>query len=137
MQIWTRDSLVHFKWKHSLGSTTTELAMEVPQKLKVALSETPGHLFICRVPDWHTTEMLAHHCLLQDGSQWLNYGTNPGVPQQRDRQKYSALWNFTHSQKHEVMPNAGKCIQLETIILSELNQSHKGIYHTFSLICGF
>lgn len=84
-----------------------------------------------RALDWHTTEMLAYHCLLQDGSQWLNYGTNPGVPQQKDRQKYSAYWNFTHSQKHEVMPNAGKCIQLEIIILNELNQSHKGTFIYF------
>jgi hypothetical protein len=34
------------------------------------------------------------------------------------------------------MPFAGKWLELEIIVLSEITQSHKDKYHMFSFICG-
>jgi hypothetical protein len=38
--------------------------------------------------------------------------------------------------KNEIMLLAGKWIELENIMLSEISQSHKDKCHMFSLICG-
>jgi hypothetical protein len=38
--------------------------------------------------------------------------------------------------KNEIMSCAGKCIDLESIMFSEISQTQKDKYHVFSLICG-
>jgi hypothetical protein len=43
---------------------------------------------------------------------------------------------FYSAMKNEIMPFAGKWMELEIIILIEISQSHKNKSHLFSLICG-
>ena len=38
--------------------------------------------------------------------------------------------------KNEMMPFAATCVDLESIILSQVNQTEKNKYHRTSLICG-
>ena len=38
--------------------------------------------------------------------------------------------------KNEIMPFAATWMQLETLILSEVNQKEKDKYHVLSFICG-
>jgi hypothetical protein len=43
---------------------------------------------------------------------------------------------FYSATKNEVLSFAGKWIELENIILSEVSQAQKAKLHMFSLICG-
>jgi hypothetical protein len=43
---------------------------------------------------------------------------------------------FLAIKKNEILPFAGKCMELENIILREVSQVQKAIGHMFSLICG-
>ena len=43
---------------------------------------------------------------------------------------YSAI------KKNEILPFAMTCMEIESIMLSEISQSEKDRCHTFSLICG-
>jgi hypothetical protein len=38
--------------------------------------------------------------------------------------------------KNEILSFAGKCMELENIILSKVSQAQKTKYYMFSLICG-
>jgi hypothetical protein len=43
---------------------------------------------------------------------------------------------YTAMKKNEILSFAGKCVELESIILSEVSQAQKTKNHMFSLICG-
>jgi hypothetical protein len=43
---------------------------------------------------------------------------------------------YSAKRKNKILPFAGKWMELETIILSEVIQVQKGKTHMFSLICG-
>jgi hypothetical protein len=43
---------------------------------------------------------------------------------------------YSAMKKNEILPFAGKWMELENIVLSEVSQSQKTKYHMFSLICG-
>jgi hypothetical protein len=43
---------------------------------------------------------------------------------------------YSATKKNEIMSFAGKRMELETIMLSEISQSYKDKYHMFSPICG-
>ena len=43
---------------------------------------------------------------------------------------------LSHKKKHEIMPFAETCVDLEIIILSEVSQTEEDKYHIRSLICG-
>jgi hypothetical protein len=44
--------------------------------------------------------------------------------------------DFSVTKKNEIMSFAGKWIELEIIMLSDISQAQKAIYCMFSLICG-
>ena len=43
---------------------------------------------------------------------------------------------YSDIKKNEIMPSAATWMDLETVILSEVNQTEKEKYHMTSLICG-
>ena len=43
---------------------------------------------------------------------------------------------YSDIKKNEIMPSAVTWMDLETVILSEVNQTEKEKYHMTSLICG-
>jgi hypothetical protein len=43
---------------------------------------------------------------------------------------------YSATEKSEILSFAGKWMELENIILSEVSQAQKAKNHTFSLICG-
>jgi hypothetical protein len=43
---------------------------------------------------------------------------------------------YSAMKKNKILSFAGKCMELENIILSEVSQSQKTKNHMFSLICG-
>jgi hypothetical protein len=43
---------------------------------------------------------------------------------------------YSSTKKNEILSFAGKCIELESIILIEVSQTQKVKNHMFSLICG-
>jgi hypothetical protein len=43
---------------------------------------------------------------------------------------------YSATKKNEILPFAGKWVELENIILSEVSQVEKAKSHMFSLICG-
>jgi hypothetical protein len=43
---------------------------------------------------------------------------------------------YSAMKKNEILPFAGKCMELEDIILNEVIQAQKAKGHMFSVICG-
>jgi hypothetical protein len=43
---------------------------------------------------------------------------------------------YSATKKNEIRIFAGKWVELESIIWTEISQAQKNIYHMFSLICG-
>ena len=44
---------------------------------------------------------------------------------------------YTAEKNNDILKFAGKCIELENIILSKVTQTQKNNYHMYSLISGF
>jgi hypothetical protein len=75
----------------------------------------------------------------------MSYRNNQDAPLLMDGSRKCGTctqWNFTCTQwnftmkKNEIFSFAGKWMQLENIILSEVSQAQKTKNHMFSLICG-
>ena len=49
---------------------------------------------------------------------------------------YNMMDYYSAIKKNKIMPFAATCMDLEMIILSEVSQTEKDIYHVTSLICG-
>lgn len=74
--------------------------------------------------------------LLELSSQKLKYGINTNVFQLMIELKCGPfiLWNTTQPWQVKMLPSAARWVQLETVLLSYINQSQKDKYHLFFLV---
>ena len=79
-------------------------------------------------------------CLLQHYSQHPTHGNNLSVSSKMKWIK--KMWDiytmeyYSAIKKNKIMPFASTWMELETLILSEVNQKEKDRYHMMSLISG-
>ena len=59
------------------------------------------------------------------------------LDQRIEKENVVYLHKRAHSRKNNILKFAGKWMELENIILSEVTQTQKDNYHMFSLIGGF
>jgi hypothetical protein len=81
------------------------------------------------------TKAPAHPCLLQHYSQQLSCGSSQVALLLMNGLRKCDIykqWNFTRIKKNEILPLAGKWMELENIILSEVSQAQKAKSCMFS-----
>jgi hypothetical protein len=66
----------------------------------------------------------------------VDWSVGYGLCQQKNRSSFKGDGTFTAIKKGEIILFTEKWMELETIILSEISQAQKDIYHMLSLICG-
>jgi hypothetical protein len=107
-----------------------EIRMEVSQKLKTELPYNYSGYISKRISQF-IIQILACPYLLLYYSQWPNYRTSLGEWIKKMWHKYTVKY-YLSINKNELMLFAGKWIDLEIIVLSEINQFHKDKDYAFS-----
>jgi hypothetical protein len=86
-----------------------------------------------------TPEAPAHPCLLRHYSQQASYGNSQDAPALTNGLRKCGIYTlefYAALKKNEMLSFAGKWMELENIILSEVSLAQKTKNRMFSLICG-
>jgi hypothetical protein len=119
-----------------------DISMEIPQKTKNRLPLPSIAINAQRSMSLHAIKPPAP-TLIADYSQSPSYGTNLGAHQPMSGwgkcdiyiNIYINAMEFYSATKKEILLFAGKWMELENIMLSEVSQDQKDKGHMFSLIC--
>ena len=125
------------------GTTTLEISLVVPQKIHIVLPEDPAMPLLGIYPEDASTcnkdicSTIFIAALFVTARSWKEPrcpSTEEWIQEMRDiytMEYYSAIKN------NDFMKFAGKWMELENIILSEVTQSQKNTHGMYSLISGY
>jgi hypothetical protein len=125
------------------GTTTLEINLEVPQKIGNRSSLRPSYITLGNIPKRCLTVPQGHLFYYVHGNLICDSQKLEKPKCSMTEEWIQKMWliytmeYYSAIKNKDILPFAGKWMELENIILSEVTQTQKGTHGMYSLISGY